>query len=180
MLIENCVKISTLVSHYFFCILQSEELYGKGDNGCLAESISSKSIFFSSALLVLGLDVLLFDCKSRIKWDMEAVIKYTYNNYQATLIGIYSIINSRKMNCNLQCNPGISIFCMSTSHFSCELKITRLCRWACVMFLAWIGVVPFLLLHRATCFGTRLSLVWLQNSNKVRYGNTHKRYIYNY
>ena len=45
------------------CILESGELFRKGERGCLAKSTSLKSSFFSTGLLILGLDLRLFDCK---------------------------------------------------------------------------------------------------------------------
>lgn len=47
---------------HFLCILESGELYSKGDNGCLVAESMSKSNFFSIGLvLVLELDLRLFD-----------------------------------------------------------------------------------------------------------------------
>lgn len=49
------------------CILESGELFRKGERGCLARSTSLKSSFFSTGLLILGLDFRLFDCKEVIQ-----------------------------------------------------------------------------------------------------------------
>lgn len=63
----------------------------------------------------------------------------------------------------MNCNPGMcNILHECIKNFLEFKNLTRLGRSAAGMFLAGVGVVPFLLLHWATCFGTRLSLVWLQ------------------
>lgn len=60
--------------HHFLCILESGELYLKGDRGCLAAESRSKSIFFSIGLLNLGLDFRLFVCEKGMRVKIKVIL----------------------------------------------------------------------------------------------------------